>query len=488
VSYARCTWARGHARFRPHAPAIIDLDHGRTWTWAEVQASAETWAAALSRGGVAAGDRVAVLSQNRAEVFVLLFACAEIGAILFPINWRLSDREIAWQLDDASPAAVLTEPDLAGRITRPTTDLTRPPAAAPFMPTAGSDDDAAVLMYTSGTSGTPKGALLTWRQLKANAANTVLACDLTPADRTLTFTPLFHTGGLNCLSTPLLQRGGAVVLSRGFDPAAALAAIAAHRVTLLMGVPTIYQMMADQLDFGSTDLTSVRDALCGGAPLSATLLERYLDRGVPLRQGFGMTEAGPNLFSTPPGRVREKLGTVGLPIHDVEVRLVDAAGGDVPVGAPGELWVRGAVVFAGYWNRPDATAASFHDGWFRTGDVLSRDEDGFYLVSGRLKEMYISGGENVYPAEVEAIVLQAPGVGQVAVVGVPDPKWGEVGVLFVEPAHGASIDPAATRAWLGERIARYKLPKHVVVREALPRTASGKIDKASLVAEARSAS
>ncbi|MFT4627568.1 MAG: fatty-acyl-CoA synthase [Myxococcota bacterium] len=472
-----------HARFQPDAEAVLDVDGGRRWTYSELDRDSRRWAARLHRHGVRPGDRVAVLAYNRGETFALLFAASRLGATLFPMNWRLSPAEFAWQLGDAAPAAILVDAAHADVLDAPTLGIDDGPGTDE-LEGPGSDLGAAwQLMYTSGSSGRPKGALLTHRQLHWNAVNTTLACDLTPQCSTLTFTPLFHTGGMNCLSTPLLHRGGRVVLTRGLDVPQALGLIATERVSHLMGVPTIYQMLADHADFGTTDLTSVRDALCGGAALSSALLERYLDRGIPLRQGFGMTEVGPNCFSMPPHRVREKLGSVGLPIHHLAMRLVRPDGLECGVDEPGELLMRGPTVFGGYLANPAATAASFTDGWFRTGDVLARDADGFYTVRGRLKEMYISGGENVYPAEIEAVLHRAPGVAHAAVVGVPHPQWGEVGRAFIEPERGCQVTESALRDHLSGQLARFKLPKSYVIAAALPRTGSGKIDKPALLRE-----
>jgi len=250
---------------------------------------------------------------------------------------------------------------------------------------------------------------------------------------------------------------------------------------LLMGVPTIFQMLADHSDFHATDFSTVRDALCGGASLSLPLLERYLDRGIPLRQGFGMTEVGPNCFSMPHDKVREKLGTVGLPIHHVAAQVVRPDGSVCGPDEPGELLLRGPIVCGGYFRNPEATASSIDaDGWFHTGDVLSVDTDGFFTVRGRLKEMFISGGENVYPAEIEAVIYQHPGVANVAVIGVPHERWGEVGHAFVEPRPGSAVEGDDLKGFLDGKLARFKLPKQITVMPALPRTASGKLDKVSL--------
>lgn len=479
--HATSAWTQMHARFRPDAVALVDVDLGQRWTWRELHADTLRWAGRLQLAGVRPGDRVALLAQNRGECFAVLFACAELGAIYAPLNWRLSPEELAWQLQDCEARVLLVDAAHAGRVAWPDTLLLEDGPGELLVEGPGSRlEDPWVLMYTSGTTGKPKGALLTHQQLHWNALNTILACELTPQDSTLTFTPLFHTGGLNSLSTPLLHRGGKVVLTRGVNPGQALALIAEERVSLLMGVPTIFQMLADHPDFDHADLGSVRDALCGGAPLSAPLLRRYRERGLPLRQGFGMTEVGPNCFAMPHADVERKIASVGKSIHHVGMRLVRPDGTDCDPDEPGELWLSGPAVFGGYWRRPEATAQALQDGWFRTGDVLSRDREGFYTVRGRIKEMYKSGGENVYPAEVEAALLALPGVGQVAVIGVPDERWGEVGHAFIEPEPGATLDAEALRAALEGRLARFKIPKQLFLHDALPRTASGKIDKTAL--------
>ncbi len=473
-------WPLMWSRFRPDAEALFDVAFEKRYSWAELGRAVRDRAASLA-GEVGPGDRVAVLAQNRAETLILLFACAELGAVLVPLNWRLSAAEIAWQLQDCTPKVIFVETAFADRVGSSARDIRAPVDASPDFSGCGSALLAPwMILYTSGSSGRPKGALLTHQQVLLNATATILACNLDSTCSTLTFTPLFHTGGMNCLTTPLLFRGGRVVLAQRFDAGEALDLVAREGVTHLMGVPTIYQMLADHPDFESASLGGVRDALCGGAPLSLSLLERYLARGIPLRQGFGLTEVGPNCFSMPQDQVRPKLGSVGLPIHLIEARLLRADGSLAGVDEPGELQLRGPLVCGGYWNNPAATAQSMVDGWFCTGDVLSCDAEGYYRVRGRLKEMYITGGENVYPAEVEAVILECPGVSQVAVIGVPDPRWGESGVAFVEPTPGVTLDGAGVRAFLEGKLARFKQPRELVLMESLPRTGSGKIDKPAL--------
>ncbi len=480
-------WLDVWSRFSPNREAVYDLGTGRRWTYVQLRDEANAWAALLRDRGVCRGDRVAVLAENRGETLALLFAVADLGAVLFPMNWRLADAELSWQCAHAGPKVIFADDTHAGRL-QDAEPLVTPAPAAAKAPVGIEMSDPWVLMYTSGSSGRPKGALLTHQQLHWNAVNTTLACNLTAEDATLTFAPLFHTGGMNCLTTPLLHRGGRVVLTPRLDVGESLATIAQEGITLLMGVPTIYQMMADHEDFETTDLTRVRDALCGGAALPNALLERYAGRNIPLRQGFGLTEVGPNCFSLPPTHTRSKAGTVGLPIHHVAAKLVREDGSECDVGEPGELWLKGPVVCGGYWNDPEATAKSITDGWFHTGDILTRDADGFFTVSGRKKEMFISGGENVYPAEVEAVIADCPGVALAAVVGIPDVRWGEVGVAYIEGRPGHDIGSDAIRGFLAGRLAKYKQPKRIEVVVTLPRTGSGKIDKPALIRRAVGAS
>ena len=475
---ATTDWLGVHARFRPQAEALVDLASGRRWTYAAMREQCQRWAGRLRAEGVGPGDRVAVLAPNRAETLFLLFACAELGAVLLPLNWRLAAPELRWQLEHARPRLVLVDPSMSTQLAG--VPLDHDPGAVPVEGPGSELGDPWVILYTSGSTGRPKGAMLTHGQLFHNAVNTQLACDLGPADSTLTFTPLFHTGGLNCLTTPLFWRGGRVVLARGFAAKAALSTIAGERVSLLMGVPTTFQLMADHADFDGTDLGSVRDALVGGAALPLPLLRRYRERGIPLRQGFGLTEVGPNCFSMPPAMVEAKLGSVGLPAPGVAARLVRPDGQDCGVDEPGELLLSGPVVFGGYLDDPAATQQAMDDGWFRTGDVLARDADGYHFVRGRIKEMFISGGENVYPPEVEAAIHAVEGVVMAAVVGVPDRRWGEAGAAFVQVDPATGPDLATLRDKLSTMLAKFKIPRHIWLLPELPVTASAKVDRVVL--------
>jgi fatty-acyl-CoA synthase len=423
--------------------------------------------------GLAHGEVVSTLTGNSPAHVALFFACAKAGAILHPISWRLAPAEIAYQLDDAGSSVFFVEDEhraladeaLALAAVRPASDLATRGAAKPAEPPAGSD--GLLLIYTSGTTGKPKGALLT----HANCFWTNLSFDLaTGVDGTdviLACLPQFHCGGWNV--QPLLGwwKGARVILERHFDPARALRLIEERRVTTMMGVPANYLFMAQEPAFASTDLSSLRRAVVGGAPMPVSLIEAWRDRGVEIVQGYGLTEAAPNVLCLPPEDAMRKAGSAGKPYPYVEV----------DVAADGELLVRGPNVFPGYWRNPEATAATLRDGWLHTGDVVERDDEGYFTIRGRLKEMFISGGENVYPAEVEAVLHEHPQVQDAAVVGVVDETWGEVGAAFVV---ASGVSEAQLVEWCRARLARFKVPKSVHFVEVLPRNSMGKVQKSEL--------
>ena len=463
-------WMEKWSLFGPERVALVDTTTGSRWTYGELHARVLRRAAWLrDEHGVGYGDRVAWTEGNRPEFFEVLFACARLGAILVPVNWRLAPPEIQWILNDCKPRVTLNEESL---VELPAT------GELPTVKVADvKDSTPALILYTSGTTGFPKGALLTHGSLTANSVNTTVACDLTSDDSTIIFTPLFHTGAVNVLSLPLFHRGGKVVLMPRFDAAEILTWIEKESVTIVFGVPTTFEMMRDDPSFAAADVSSVRFCLCGGAPCPVGLIEDYAQKGMVFRQGYGLTEVGPNCFSLPPEDAVRKAGTVGFPVMHCQARVVDAEGRDVPQGEVGELWLKGPHVCGGYWENPEATQAAYRDGWWATGDLFSVDEDGYYRVVGRKKEMFISGGENVYPAEVEQAILRCDGVKECVVIGVPDAKWGEVGRAYVVPS---SLKPEAVLAQLDGQIARYKIPKSVVTMDALPRNASGKVVKHAL--------
>ena len=478
-------WLETWARFKPKSEALYDVSTGKRWTYEQMHKDSLAMAQFLYDEGIRHGDRVAVLAFNRGETLVLFYACAFLGAIMVPFNWRLSNAELKYQIGDCKPTVLFCDetykdfPHMKGIALDSFSDIVGEyiKKIEPHKWSGSNLEDPWAIMYTSGSTGKPKGALLTHLQVFYNAVNTILACNLEENNSTLTFTPLFHTGGLNCLTTPMFSRGGRVILTPGFDPEQSFNLIKNEKITNLIGVPTIYQMLADHPSFEKTDFSFVKDALCGGAVLSPSLLERYFKKGIPLRQGFGLTEVGPNCFSMPPIDVQRKPGSVGKVIHHLFAKIVRPDGSECEPEEAGELVLSGPTVCGGYWNNKKATEESIKNGWFHTGDVLYKDKEGFFFVQGRIKEMYISGGENVYPAEVESAILQCPGVAMAAVISIADDKWGEVGVAFIEPQPEVSLTGDDIKIYIKNKLAKFKHPKKINILSELPKTASGKIDK-----------
>ena len=495
-------WLAKWSLVEPHKTALVDLERGESFTYSDLNRRADRAARMLaSQYNVGAGDRVAVIGQNRVEQVDLFFAVAKLGAVLVPVNWRLSAEEAAYILSDSAPAVLFYGSDMdatadalaAGLWNGPLLSLDNadglPKRLAqadddPVQTGGLTDDTPLMLLYTSGTTGRPKGAVLTHGSITWNAINTATGWDLHHDDVTLTHTPFFHTGGWNVLTLPLLHRGATVVLAGKFDPAQTLRAMADHGVTVLFAVPTMFQMILDHPDLARTDLSSVRFFISGGAPCPIPLMEAFAGHGVVFKQGYGLTEVGPNCFVLHERDAIAKAGAVGFPVLHLDTRLVDSAGQEVPRGEVGELQLRGPTVCAGYWNNPEATrSALFEDGWFATGDLFRQDADGYHYVVGRLKEMFISGGENVYPAEIERVLYEVEAVVEAAVVGVPDEKWGEIGHAYVALAPDAATAPptvAELLAFCRQRLARYKVPKVLTILGSLPKGSSGKILKQSL--------
>jgi len=316
-----------------------------------------------------------------------------------------------------------------------------------------------------------------------NAVNNVLALDLTSFDKSLTLLPLFHIGGIGLFALPTLFAGGTVIVPHRFDPAKTLQLIEEHRVTIVMGVPTIYDFIRKSPNFPTTNLDSIRWFYCGGAPCPHELIQSYLERGVPFAQGFGMTETSPTVFMTSREDYSRKIGSIGKPVMFCDIRVVDESGQDVGPGEIGELWIKGGNVMQGYWNRPEATAESFRDGWLLTGDLVTQDEEGFVTIIGRKKDMIISGGENIYPLEVEQVISQMPAVDEVAVVGVADAKWGEVPVAAIAVKTGHELQADDVKQYCQKRLAKYKVPVRIDFVNALPKNATGKIDKKTIKAD-----
>jgi fatty-acyl-CoA synthase len=448
-------------------------------TYRELDEASDAFAAGFVQAGLGRGDRVATLTGNSPEHVAVLFACAKAGLVLVPLSWRLSPVELRYQLGDAEPSLFLVEEPYDELATATAHRFERLEAPRPAAPRPGarpryesvSDEDGLLLIYTSGTTGKPKGALLT----HANCFWTNLGFDLATGvhsdDVVLQLLPQFHVGGWNVHPLLSFWKGATVILERQFEAGRVLRLIEEKRVTTMMGVPPIYLFLAREPGFAAADLSSLERAVVGGAPMPEALLETWAERGTAIVQGYGLTEAAPNVLCLPPEDAVRKLGFAGKPYPFVDVRL---SGED-------ELQVRGPNVFPGYWRNTEATMEVFTpDGWLRTGDVAECDEEGFYRIKGRLKDMYISGGENVYPAEVEAALHEHPQVADAAVVGVPNERWGEVGIAFVV-ADGVSDEELIE--WCRGRLARFKVPESVRFVAEIPRNGLGKIQKQELVTE-----
>jgi fatty-acyl-CoA synthase len=486
-----------HAQFSPHARAVHwkEQDIGYPQLWQRI----EDATAALLRSGVCPGDRVAWLGLNDPRMLVLLFALARIGAMLLPLNYRLAPAEhrqilshaaAAWLVADEHHADAAALVQAAGCRTLPLSVFQSPADGerAPVESSLLRGDDAApvLLVYTSGTSGKPKGAVHTQAALLWNCVNASHAQDLCASDHVLTVLPLFHVGGLCIQTLPALHAGATVTLHARFDPGAWLRDVAVRRPTLSVMVPATLRAAAAHPDWTGTDLSALRMLVAGSSVVPRDLIDAFHARGIPIGQVYGATETGPvsiYLRKEDAMRVPGAAGKAGL---HVQVRLVDADGRDADPGAVGEIWIRASNLMQGYWQEPDHP--SFQHGWFHSGDLARQDADGFYWVVGRSTDMIISGGENIYPAEIENLLVASADIAEVAVVGQKDPTWGEVAVAVVVPVPGAQLSAQDVLALLDGRIARFKMPRRVIFRSELPKTALGKVQKPLLRAslEARS--
>ncbi|MDQ0948199.1 fatty-acyl-CoA synthase [Streptomyces phaeochromogenes] len=483
------SWPARRARKTPHRTALIHGD--TTVTYAGLYERTTRLAHALRACGVRRGDRIAYLGSNHPSYLETLFAAGTLGAVFVPLNTRLAGPEIAYQLTDSGAKALVYGPSFAGLVAGlpGNSDVrTYVEVGAEYdqLLGAASDeaidepvtaDDTCIIMYTSGTTGRPKGAMLTHGNLTWNAVNVLVDQDVIADERALVSAPLFHTAGLNMLTLPVLLKGGTCVLVEAFDPEATFDLIERHRITFMFGVPTMFEHVARHPRWADADLSSLRMLSCGGSPVPTPLIAAYQERGLTFLQGYGMTEASPGVLFLDAEHAVTKAGSAGVPHFFSDVRVVRPDLTPAETGETGEVVVRGPHVMPGYWGLPDETAAVFHDGWFRSGDAARIDEDGYVTIVDRIKDMIISGGENIYPAEIEDQLLAHPDIVECAVIGVPDEKWGEVPRAVVVPREDVALDPDEVLASLAGRLAKYKIPKSVVLADELPRTASGKLLK-----------
>jgi fatty-acyl-CoA synthase len=493
------------SRLSPDRTAVVDVATGRRLSYGEMDHRAATCARAwLYALGVKRGDRVGILSGNRLEFLDAFFAAGKSGVILVPLGTRLTAAELAVIVADCRLSALIyggehadTVRELRSRVdvrrfialdeTDDVDDLSWENMIATvgddeFVPGVCQPEDPYCLLYTSGTTGRPKGVVTPHRMVAWNAYNTVACWQLSEEDVSPIFTPLYHAGGLGAFLLPMMLAGGTIVLHREFDPTEVWRVIEDERCTVVLGVPTIWAMLAEAPEFEKADLSHVRWFISGGAPLPRHLVNVYRERGVVLRQGYGLTEVGVNCFAMSDEEAWAKAGSIGRPLMFTEARVVDEGGTELPPDEIGELCFRGPHVSAGYWNNPEATAEAVDkERWFHTGDMARRDSDGFFYIAGRAKDMFISGGVNVYPAEIENNLLQHPSLADVAVVGVPHETWGEVGIAFVVPTAEETVAAEELGEFLAARLARYKIPKEFRVVDILPRTPYGKVVKGELV-------
>lgn len=494
-------WTTDRAIVTPDRVAIDD--RGVVITYRELDERASRLAASFLSSGYGLGDRVATVTGNSADHVVVFFACAKAGLVLVPLSWRLAPRELADQLRQAQPAVLLVEDEFESlaaaaielldgvppRASLGASGIERAmvaPArgdAGPVVVRAVVDDDALLIIFTSGTLARAKGVILTHANCFWTNLSLSRTAELTSADTVLAVLPQYHVGAWNVQPLLAWWMGATVVLERTFDPGRVLHLIAERRITTMMGVPANYLLLAEHDGFASADLSSLGHAIVGGAPMPERLLAIWHGRGVSLTQGYGLTEASPNVLCLPDEDARRRLGSAGKPYPHVEVAVADLQSGAHLAGpARGELLVRGPGVFAGYFRQPDETDSALRDGWLATGDLVERDADGYFRVVDRARDLYISGGENVAPAEVEAALLEHPDVIDAGVIGVPDDRWGEVGVAFIVPRHGSNVAESAVIDFCRDRLARFKVPRSVQVLDTIPRTSTGKVQRRSLLA------
>jgi fatty-acyl-CoA synthase len=499
-------WLGRREILSPDRVALLDAQRDfRPITYREWNRSANRTAHWLASLGVKQGDLVAILSMNCAEYLDVWFACGKLGAIMQTLNWRLAVPELSTLLRDVTPKVLLYGSDFAAEVTEIRAEV---PGIDVYAAIDGnalasehdrtlSERDACsdaspppveltwdtpwALCYTGGTTGLPKGAILTHGNIAWNSINTIVSWGIFPTDRTFLNMPMFHTGGLNVLTAPLVHVGGTSIVCREVDIDQMFDLVAKMGVTIYFGVPTIFIAQQAHPRWAGADFSKLRWVMSGGAPCPPPVFEKWWERGVDFKMGYGLTESGPNTFWMTAENARRKPGSVGVPMFHVDVKVVRPDGEACAPDEMGELLIRGPHIVPGYWSRPDDSAKAFAGGWLHTGDLARYDSEGFYYIVGRSKEMIISGGENIYPAEVEAVLSQHPSVESVAVIGVPDGRWGEVGRAIVVLKPGAERSDSHLLDFCRERLARYKVPKSVVYVEALPTTGAGKIDKLLLV-------
>ncbi|MCM3765995.1 long-chain fatty acid--CoA ligase [Neobacillus niacini] len=480
-------WLENRARLSPNKAAVIEEETNTVWTYTQLNGRAKTLANWLYERGVEKGDRIALLAPNHISYFDLLFACSKIGAIFVPLNWRLSWHELSGILQDCTPKYIGVHQQFNEIYQQLPLEKPDPifieiwdyPECTPAPAVEIHETDPLAMIYTGGTTGKPKGVVLSHQTILWNGINTILSWGLTDQEVTVNYMPMFHTGGLNALCIPILMMGGTVVIGEGFTGEKAAQSINRYQCTVILLVPTMHHMLVQTEDFKNSQFPSMKVFLSGGAPCPIQIYEAYQRKGLAFKEGYGLTEAGPNNFYITPEEAQVKRGSVGKPMLFNAIRLVKSDGHPAGPNEVGELLISGKHGFSHYWNNEKATNETIQNGWISTGDLAKSDEQGFHYIVGRKKDMIISGGENIYPLEIEHWLAAHPSVNEVAVVGLPDEKWGEIVSAFLV-LKNTSIQDDELKAYCEAKLGRYKIPKLFIRLEELPKTHVGKIDKKAL--------
>ena len=496
-------WSGRRAILTPKNDAFYDNIEKTNYTYQEMDYRANQLARVLTDMDIRKGDRIAAFSKNRFDLIDLFFACGKIGAILVGLNFRLATPELEYLINKTNPKLITYDPNLAESfsslrhscehreiLAMGEKSISGDASTRQLMKKQSHDsierpqieyDDASLILFTGGTTGLPKGAVLSHRLIFWNSVNTIVSWSLRADDVQPLLFPLFHTGGWNVLLLPFYHLGAKTILMGDFDADETLKVIERESCSIVVGVPTMFTMIAQSPLFQTANFDSVRIFISGGAPCPVAIMENYWNRGKPFKMGYGLTEVGPNNFYLPESEIKRKPSSVGFPVFHCDMKIVDDENNLVQNGNVGELMLRGPHIFTGYWDEPEETRKTTEpDGWVHTGDLVMKDDEGFYFIVGRKKDMFISGGENVYPTEIEELLYKHPAVLEAAVIGVPDDFWGEVGKAFVSLKPGMKVTGEEIKSYLLDKLAKYKIPKYYEIRDALPKSAAGKILKREL--------
>ena len=491
-------WLANWAKYTPNKMFLREHQRDVQWNFLDFNSRTNALAEYLhDHYKIKKGDRVAIYSKNKSEHVILFLACIKIGAMLVPLNFRLMPRELDTLINDAEPKlffydeefnnhipklSSLKKVNVVNSLSEITRFLLENNVKSDFISKEIlTENDSVMILYTAGTTGLSKGVIITHKMLFWNSINTGLRLDLHSSDHTQSFAPFFHTGGWNVLFTPFLHHGASHTLLTQFDADLILQLMEKEKTTLLFGVPTMLQMMSDSPYFNKVDLSKVRYAIVGGAPMPIPLINIWHKKGIYIRQGYGLTEVGPNCFSLHQDDAIRKKGSIGFPNFYIETKIVKENRRECAANEVGELWLKSPVVTPGYWKNEKETKESITDGWFHTGDIVKRDEENYFYVVDRKKNMYISGGENVFPAEIEAYLYSNDKIKEVAVIGVEDQKWGEVGKAYIVLKENCTASQNEILEYCKGNLAKYKIPKHIEFIDELPKSEAGKIDKKKLI-------